>query len=723
MCKGKQKAVSKVTAVLLALMMVVVFIPTFAFATDGDAAEGITVFMTVSDQGQIAQTKDNEPMAWKEVKVTDKDGDGKYSFDEALVAAHDAYYEGGAAAGYLTGVKRLWGHESQSFLFFVNGEGIPTGVTGVFLEGGEYLTAAYLTDTDLGLDWGTSFDKETADAIVGESVSLKLKGHLGMAYAEEDKTDVPLKDVQLGVWTEDGFSALEGDTTDADGNALLSFDAPGTYVVTLAPGTKVTNTIISRESDGYWYPFSSTAVYDNDDEEIWGKWDWSAMVAYGGYTQNDYGEGPYPYNEIQWVKAFDYNDLNFEMSEEDLELGYFMHSGNVIYDSPAIAPVCIVNVGAKPADVTMTLNNKGVLAKAKDGSAMIKKPVTVKDLDFDGKLTYDEALIAAHDAYYEGGADAGYASVPDWVIKLWGVDDPGCYEATNGTPISNGVSTDTVSDGDVLDVAVLTDDTYYSDRVAEFDKTSVTIEALKTFSIQLSGKGMYDGNMEPFENVKIGTWENGAFKQISNLTTDSGGKATVSFDKAGTYILTASGTVNRNVSVWDSSASDFVVKNLDCPLMAPYCIVKVTPHVHKLTAVKAKLATAKKAGNTAYWSCADCGKFFSDAKATKEIKKDSWIVKKSAMTVKAKTVKGNSKKKTIVKKSKAFTVKKAPGKVTFKKIKGNKKITVSKTGKVTVKKGLKKGKTYTVKVRVTSAKTAKYAKITKTVKLKVKITK
>ena len=63
------------------------------------------------------------------------------------------------------------------------------------------------------------------------------------------------------------------------------------------------------------------------------------------------------------------------------------------------------------------------------------------------------------------------------------------------------------------------------------------------------------------------------------------------------------------------------------------------------------------------------------------------------------------------------------GKVTFKKLSGNKKITVSKAGKVTVKKGLKKGKTYTVKVKVTSAKTKKYAAISKTVKLKVKITK
>ena len=95
----------------------------------------------------------------------------------------------------------------------------------------------------------------------------------------------------------------------------------------------------------------------------------------------------------------------------------------------------------------------------------------------------------------------------------------------------------------------------------------------------------------------------------------------------------------------------------------------------------------------------------------------------NTMTVKAKTVKASSKKKMTFKKAKAFTVKKAKGKVTFIKKSGNKKITVSKAGKVTVKKGLKKGKTYKVKVQVTAAGNGNYLAKTKTVTLKVKITK
>ena len=95
----------------------------------------------------------------------------------------------------------------------------------------------------------------------------------------------------------------------------------------------------------------------------------------------------------------------------------------------------------------------------------------------------------------------------------------------------------------------------------------------------------------------------------------------------------------------------------------------------------------------------------------------------NTMTVKAKTVKAKANKATTIKKAKAFTVKKAKGSVTFKKVSGNKKISVSKAGKVVVKKGLKKGKTYKVKVLVTAAGNDNYLAKSKKVTLKVKIAK
>ena len=104
--------------------------------------------------------------------------------------------------------------------------------------------------------------------------------------------------------------------------------------------------------------------------------------------------------------------------------------------------------------------------------------------------------------------------------------------------------------------------------------------------------------------------------------------------------------------------------------------------------------------------------------------------KANTLTVKEKTytIKVAAKNKKSVKKAtiSAAKVKKgivgAKGTVTYKKYKGNSKITISKKGKITVRKGIKTGKIYTLKVLVNASGTDSYKPSTKimTVKIKVK---
>ncbi len=47
---------------------------------------------------------------------------------------------------------------------------------------------------------------------------------------------------------------------------------------------------------------------------------------------------------------------------------------------------------------------------------------------------------------------------------------------------------------------------------------------------------------------------------------------------------------------------------------------------HDLVSYKAKAATCKEAGNSAYWHCKRCDKYFSDEKCQHEIAKDSWVI-------------------------------------------------------------------------------------------------
>ena len=58
-------------------------------------------------------------------------------------------------------------------------------------------------------------------------------------------------------------------------------------------------------------------------------------------------------------------------------------------------------------------------------------------------------------------------------------------------------------------------------------------------------------------------------------------------------------------------------------------------HTHSMTAHSSKEATCTTAGNMAYWECTDCGKYFSDEAGAQEIAKDSWIIAAKGHTLKA----------------------------------------------------------------------------------------
>jgi|GEM_PF-2281194 hypothetical protein len=116
------------------------------------------------------------------------------------------------------------------------------------------------------------------------------------------------------------------------------------------------------------------------------------------------------------------------------------------------------------------------------------------------------------------------------------------------------------------------------------------------------------------------------------------------------------------------------------------------------------------------------GAYTGTAKVTFKINKAANPLKVKAKTAKVKFSKLKKKaQKLKVTKVVKFT-KKGQGTLTYKKVKGNKKISINKkTGKVTIKKGLKKG-TYKVKVKIKAKGNANYkASAFKTVTFKIKV--
>lgn len=112
-----------------------------------------------------------------------------------------------------------------------------------------------------------------------------------------------------------------------------------------------------------------------------------------------------------------------------------------------------------------------------------------------------------------------------------------------------------------------------------------------------------------------------------------------------------------------------------------------------------------------------------DSQLYKATKKLTFTIKKAenGLVVKVKNMKAKKNKKTTFKVKKIFTVTGAFGKVIYKKTKGNKKISINSAGKVTVKRGLKKGKKYKVTVQITAAGDANHDAKTVTKAFKVAI--
>lgn len=206
--------------------------------------------------------------------------------------------------------------------------------------------------------------------------------------------------------------------------------------------------------------------------------------------------------------------------------------------------------------VTVTIANQGAIAVGKNGTLMAQVPVTVTDRNGDGKFTYDEAMAAAHKAYYEKG-EAGFAMKGNSCEMLWGNETTslGFYRNNTMTGYINGES---VEDNDDLTAFVYQDQKNWSDQYCFFDQTTVTVKSGESLTINLKGVG-FDENWNtvssPVKQAGLGVYYGGTFR-TRNVSTDANGNGTISFYKAGTYVLSA--------------------KKDGAYLIPPVCIVTVT---------------------------------------------------------------------------------------------------------------------------------------------------
>ena len=104
----------------------------------------------------------------------------------------------------------------------------------------------------------------------------------------------------------------------------------------------------------------------------------------------------------------------------------------------------------------------------------------------------------------------------------------------------------------------------------------------------------------------------------------------------------------------------------------------------------------------------------------------SFTITKAANALKASGRKVNVKRSSLKKgkvklsRAKVMNISSAKGKLSYKKLKGNKKITIDKSGRLIIKKGLGKG-SYTVRIKVTAAGNNNYKKRSKTIRVRIRV--
>ena len=210
--------------------------------------------------------------------------------------------------------------------------------------------------------------------------------------------------------------------------------------------------------------------------------------------------------------------------------------------------------GTEEVEVEISVYLQGMLAFDINSDLMFRRTVTVTDVDADGTLTLNDALIAAHTAYYAEGA-SGYVVQRGYVTKLWGVQSDSCGFFRNDA-LTDSVSAEIIQNGDRITAFTYYDTQYYSDRYTAFDKTSAVLAVGEEMELTLTGSGYdeyYSLETKPVATAPLGVlnMETGAFSKpasmrgekvygsiyLPNPSTDLNGEVTFSFTEPGVYYV------------------------------------------------------------------------------------------------------------------------------------------------------------------------------------------
>lgn len=197
---------------LICTLLTLTLICTFALAE--------TAYVTISD------SDGNLCLACAATEVTDSDGDGALTISDALYCAHEQYFEGGAAAGYVAestdyglSLTKLWGIDNGGAFGYYLNDASCLSLADPISDGARVQAYAY---RDLET-WSDTFSyfRSNDDG----SLTLIMQGH----DADWNVVETPVVGAQITI---DGADA--GIVTDENGTFAVpdeQISKPGDHVI------------------------------------------------------------------------------------------------------------------------------------------------------------------------------------------------------------------------------------------------------------------------------------------------------------------------------------------------------------------------------------------------------------------------------------------------------------------------------------------------------------
>lgn len=167
--------------------------------------------------------------------------------------------------------------------------------------------------------------------------------------------------------------------------------------------------------------------------------------------------------------------------------------------------------------------------------------VDAVDFDDDGTVTLCDALYAAHEAAYKGGAEAGFGSaVSDYgmsITRLWGVEQDSGYGYYVNDASAYSLA-DPINEGDSLYAYVYSDLEGWSDTYCYFQQAIIDASAGEEIALTLTMQS-FDANWNPVEMPVEGAAITIDGKNCG-MITDAEGNAAIVIDNPGEYLISAS---------------------------------------------------------------------------------------------------------------------------------------------------------------------------------------